>query len=621
MCGIVGFYGKNDPVLLRAMMDRVQHRGPDDEGMWISDSVSLGHKRLSIIDLSSSARQPMTNEDHTVYIVFNGEIYNFIELKNKLKKNHHFISNTDTEVLIHLYEEYGKDLLQYLNGMFSFVIYDQKKEILFGARDRLGEKPLKYYHTNSFFAFASENKSLIPCLQHKPSIDPLAIHHYLTLQYTPAPFTGFQEFKKIPAAHYFILEKNELTIKRYWTVNYKNKTYHTFQEWEDILHDVIQESVLTRLHSDVPLGAFLSGGIDSSTVVAFMAKNLSRPVQTFSIGFDDPRFDETIYASIVSKQYNTDHTILSVDSGMLKESLNHLTDYYDEPIADNSILPTFLLCHLTKKHITVALTGDGGDENFLGYDRYNIVAFSDYYSRFIPSPIRSCVVNPLAIALYALRRNDLTHRIKRFSNTYEQSFYQKYLQYYCFFDNSEKEYLYTDMMKSVAMDDTFCLFQKFYDSSLPILDNCLLTDINTYLPEDLLYKTDYASMATGLELRSPFLNHNLIERVATIPVSYKLRRFSKKWILKKMLIDKNILPPQIVYRKKMGFISPLKNWFRGELRDYVRDTILDSKLISMNIFQKEKLEEYLNNYPSSPIDYSNNLFSLLFLSQWITKYC
>ncbi|NMB70462.1 asparagine synthase (glutamine-hydrolyzing), partial [candidate division WWE3 bacterium] len=375
MCGICGFSGNYTQSDLSVMADTLAHRGPDSKGdvLYSDMGIGLGHRRLAIIDLSPAGNQPMYDDSGDIVIVFNGEIYNFQTIRKRLAANYTFKSNSDTEVLINAYKEWGTDCLSKLNGMFSFVIYDKRKRLLFGARDKIGEKPLKYYYDGKNFVFASEVKAILKIIKHAPEIDPVAIHHYLTLQYVPSPMTGFKNIYKLPPAHYFIFQNGNLEIKKYWSLDFSNKDVHSEQEWEEIIIKEIERSVKMRMIADVPIGALLSGGLDSSTVVAFMAKNSPKPINTFSIGFDNQMFDESQYAKIVSDLYSTSHNTLMVTSNDLMELLPTLMDYYDEPIADNSILPTFLVSKLTREQVTVALDGDGGDENFAGYDRYNIV--------------------------------------------------------------------------------------------------------------------------------------------------------------------------------------------------------------------------------------------------------
>jgi len=620
MCGIAGYWGKGSRELLDKMLEAIAHRGPDDRGVEIFGEVGLGHNRLSVIDLSPAGHQPMFDEERSVAIVFNGEIHNFKELRQSLAGKYTFRSTSDTEAIIYAYKEHGVDCLRLLRGMFSFVIYDLQRNLLFGARDRAGEKPLKYHHADGIFAFASENKGLMPVLARKPNPDVQALHHYLTLQYVPAPYTGFREFRKLPAAHYFIYKDGNLSIRRYWAIDYSAKRDLPSEHWEDLIADKLRESVRLRMESDVPLGAFLSGGVDSSAIVALLAQCCEKPVRTFSIGFEDPRFDETRFARMVARRYATDHTEFVVDNTAARESFDRLGEFYDEPIADNSILPTFLLSRLTRQRVTVALTGDGGDENFAGYDRYNIVAFTDYYRR-LPAAARKAVVSPLASLAYRITPSTLTERVRRFSKTFDESFHRKYQHYNCFFPSEAKDALYsTAFLHSPARTDTFDLFAQSFHADWAALDNALAIDIGSYLPEDLLYKTDTASMAFALELRSPFLDHEFMELTASIPASLKIRGFDKKHLLKKTLVDRGLLPREVVYRRKQGFNFPLELWLRGNTRNH-RDLLLSGKLAALGMFDSQKVDAWLQRYDVGDAEATNNqLFALISLAAWADRY-
>ena len=620
MCGIAGYMGRGSRDMLASMLEAIGHRGPDDRGLEVMGDVGLGHNRLAIIDLSPAGHQPMFDDERRVAIVFNGEIHNFKELRASLEGKYHFRSRTDTEAIIYAYKEHGFECLRYLRGMFAFVIYDMERNLLFGARDRTGEKPLKYHLSGKLFAFASENKGLFPALGGKPTPHLEALHHYLTLQYVPAPLTGFREIRKLPAGHYFVYQDGQLAIRRYWAIDYDTKQQRPEAEWQSLIVSKLRESVRLRMESDVPLGAFLSGGVDSSAVVALLAQCLAQPVKTFSIGFEDPRYDERRYARVVASRYGTDHTEFVVDNAAAQASFAELVDYYDEPIADNSILPTFLLSRLTRQKVTVALTGDGGDENFAGYDRHNVVAFSGYY-RQVPTVARQLVVNPLANALHRLRPAALTERARRFSNTFDEAFHRSYQQYNCFFTSEAKASLYSEAFRTGAeVRDTFELFEQAYKREWDPVDKALAVDIHSYLPEDLLFKTDIASMAFALELRSPFLDHEFMELAATIPSELKIRRFDKKHLLKKTLVDQDILPREVVYRRKQGFNFPLHLWLRAKGAG-VRERVLSSKAASLGMFDRERLGAYIARYEAGSPDVSgNNIFALLALANWADRY-
>lgn len=618
MCGIAGYMGKGTRDQLASMLTATSHRGPDARGIFIDENVGLGQNRLSIIDLSQNGRQPMFDSEKSICIVFGGEIYNYQDIKKQLSE-FSFTSKTDTEVLLYAYKKWGIKCLEKLNGMFSFVIYDKKKNLLFGARDRIGEKPLKYYIGKNIFAFSSEIKGLLPILPKRPELDPIAINHYLTLQYVPFPYTGFKHIFKLPPAHYFIYKNEKLQIQKYWSLSFSKKENLSEGEWEDVLLKKLRESVKARLISDVPLGAFLSGGIDSSAVVALMAEHSKEKIKTFSIGFNDSKFDESYFARIVAKQYHTDHSSIVVTNKMMSDVFEKLSDYYDEPFADNSAIPTFLLSKLARKKVTVALSGDGGDENFAGYERYNIVAFSNLY-KSVPKEIKDLLVYGTGF-IRSIANTTFTERSYIYTKTFSLPYYRKYLFYNSFFNNEIKRELFSrDFKAKVARLDTFNMYKKMYSPKLSDIDNALLFDIMTYLPEDLLYKTDIASMANSLEIRSPFLNHELFELTAQIPFHFKIKLFNKKYIFKKLLLKNKYLPKEIIYRKKRGFTAPINKWLKGSHRGLLLEKMSSKKFINSNIFDQHKLKDYVSDYLDGRQISSNNIFALLSLSSWIQKY-
>lgn len=618
MCGIVGYGGFTKKLPLDKAISAIKHRGPDGNGIEYFDGVALGNTRLAILDLSKKGHQPMFNQDKSICITFNGEIYNFLEVKKLLDQKYQFRSHSDTEVILYAYQEWGFKCLDKLSGMFSFVLYDKKKRLLFGARDRLGQKPLKYYFEGGKLVFASEIKAILELLDHKLEIDKTAIDNFLTLQYVPSPATGFKKIYKLPPGHYFIYKDRKLTTKRYWSLNFNRKLILPTGAWQDLIFNELQRAVKSHLISDVPVGALLSGGLDSSMIVALMFLNSSKRVRTFSIGFDDDKFDESPYARIVSKLYKTEHTQLNVTSADLINSLKQITQVYDEPIADNSILPTFLVSKLASKKVKVALTGDGGDENFAGYDRYVFVNLADSFTKL--PPIFKKTIRLLGEYIFMLHPHKQTERINRFLTSLSLPFYGRYTSYNSFFSPIIKNSLYSHEFKeTVGNNDTYQIYNHLFDPKLSPLDNALKIDINTYLPDDLLYKSDSASMARSLELRSPFLDHTLMERIASMPSREKLLFTKKKKILKEIAHKFNLLPKEIVDRPKHGFTIPLNKWFKGDLKNYIYTTILSSSMID-RIFDKGKITNYLDNYYKTNLNYDNNIFALLMLGLWVDKY-
>lgn len=618
MCGIVGYCGFTKRVSLNNALATINHRGPDGNGAEYFEGTALGNTRLAILDLSEKGHQPMFNKDKSLCIVFNGEIYNFLEVKKLLDLKYQFRSNSDTEVILYAYQEWGVKCLEKLDGMFSFVIYDLKKQLLFGARDRLGQKPLKYYLDKEKLIFASEIKAILKLLDHKPAIDEIAIDNFLTLQYVPAPATGFKKIYKLPSAHYFVYKNKKISVKRYWSLDFQKKSTLSKEKLEDSIFNEINKSVKSHLISDVPVGALLSGGLDSSIMVALMSLNSSNKINTFSIGFDDDKFDETPYAKIVSKLYHTHHTQLNVTSKDLIDSLKEITNICDEPLGDNSILPTFLVSKLANKKVKVALTGDGGDENFAGYERYVFVKLAESLGK-LPHFFRK-ILSIIGGFIFILYPSKQTERINRFFSSLSLPFYSRYINYNSFFSQKIKDSLYSiGFKKIVDKNNTYKIYKKLFDPKLDSLDNALKIDINTYLPDDLLYKSDSASMAQGLELRSPFLDHSLMEKVASITSQEKLLFTHKKKILKEIALKKGLLPREIVNRSKHGFTIPQNKWFKSTLKKYIYDTILASSMID-NIFDRSKMQEYLDRYFKTNLNYDNNIFALLMLASWVDRY-
>ena len=623
MCGICGIYNfKNKRIErsdLEKMNDALTHRGPNDSGLFVDENIGLGHQRLSIIDLSPAGHQPMFYDD--LIIVFNGEIYNFQEEREKLiEEGYKFKSKTDTEVILALYKKYGKDCLKYLRGMFAFAIWDKKNKTLFCARDRFGKKPFKYYLDSKSFIFASELKAILTLKKIKREVDWKAIDDYLTLQYVPYPKTGFKNIFKLPQAHYLEIKNGKIKIERYWDLNYSNKLDLTEQEWCEKLENKLEEAVKLRMISDVPLGAFLSGGADSSAVVAMMSKYTSK-VKTFSVGFREKKYDELNFAKIVAKQYNTEHQELIIEpkdfnSGLIEK----LVYQYEEPYADPSQLPTFLLAEFTKKYVTVALNGDGGDENFGGYDKYEKHLIAKHLQLL---PLKNQFSELASLIDKNIYSSFLLYKASLFFKTLNQKTWRRHLNYTHYFDTYIKEDFYTDDFKNILRDhSSFEFFEKIVKNKndLEYLDQIFYLDFNSYVPDDVMVKVDIATMAHGLESRSPLLDYKFVELVAQIPGNLKIRKMGRerKYIFKKML--KKYLPDEILYRKKMGFGLPIDNWFRNNLKDYIENNILDGGSLSRKIMKENKLKELLNNHFDRKRDNSKKLWALMVLNLWYRKF-
>lgn len=600
------------------MASVLAHRGPDDHGIYVDGPVGIGHQRLSIIDISPAGHQPMSNEDGSIWIVFNGEIYNFKELRMELQgKGHVFTSHTDTETIIHLYEEEDTDCLNRLRGMFAFAIWDSTKQRLFIARDRVGKKPLVYAVTDDAIIFASEIKALLQDPSVTAEVDCEALHHYLTYQYVPSPWTMFKGIRKLPPAHSLVVEREKITTRQYWQLSYAQKlTLPTLGDYVEQFMDVFTEAVKIRLRSDVPLGAFLSGGIDSSATVAVMSQLTNRAIKTFSIGFDVSEYNETTFAAMVAKKFNTDHTEFIVNPDAIS-ILPKLVWHYNEPFADSSAIPTYYVSKLTREHVTVALNGDGGDESFAGYERYIADKLAGYYEK-IPCIAREHIIKRcLSFIPHQENRNSFFRRLKRFVNGISEKAERRYVRWICGFDNEMKNDLYSAAFaEKTAAIDSVDLIVNWYakaDASA-FLDKTLFVDIMSYLPDDLLVKVDIASMANSLEARSPFLDHKLMEFAAALPPHLKLNGIQSKYLLKKAF--SSVLPRSVLYRKKMGFGVPIDRWLRNELKELTYQTLLEKRTVERGLFKEQAVRMLIDEHMLKRADNSYRIWALLFMEVW-----
>ncbi len=627
MCGIAGKISLSEKNIssevIETMNDAIKHRGPDDGGVYISPNqkVGLGHRRLSIIDLSPLGHQPMRYLDR-YEIVFNGEIYNFQEKRALLEQDGYtFTSHSDTEVILALYDKYQEKCLDHLRGMFAFAIYDEQEQVLFCARDRVGKKPFKYYMDDHVFLFASELKAILTQPEYQKEPDYVAIHHYLTLQYVPAPLTGFVGIKKLEPAHFlrFDLKTKTLRKERYWKLDYSKKLRLSETEWKKRILHKLDESVRLRMISDVPIGAFLSGGVDSSAIVALMAKNSPTPIKTFSIGFEEEKYNELKYAKIIAEKFKTDHTEFIVKPDAI-ELLPMLVRQYEEPFADSSALPTYYVSKLTREHVTVALNGDGGDENFAGYTRYAAFQVSTVLDRL--NWLNRLIGVPVTRLLSQHIKNTFFDRLYRFSKSLSDDYRRRYLAYTAYFTNEQKSDLYTAQFKQKMQDhNTYDIIaSRFLESgSKNRTEQAVYADFVTYLPEDLMTKVDIATMTVALEGRSPFLDHELLELSAQIPFSLKLKGLNnKKYILKEAL--RGILPDEVMFRPKMGFGIPIDAWFRGELRDYAAKKLLDGELVKRGLFKRDAIEHILHAHTTTDVNFSPHIWALLTLELWFEEY-
>ncbi|MBI4655130.1 MAG: asparagine synthase (glutamine-hydrolyzing) [Elusimicrobia bacterium] len=625
MCGICGKYnfgsgagvGREE---LKKMNDLLVHRGPDDEGYFIDADFGFAMRRLSIIDLSTG-HQPISNEDETIWVVFNGEIYNFQDLREDLlKKGHKFRTKTDTEVLVHLYEEKGKDFVKDLRGMFAIALWDKNRRRLVLARDRIGKKPLFYAVNSKYIAFASELRALLTMPDIEREIDLTAVDSYLTLQYIPSPMTIFKSIKKLEPASILIAEKAGHTVEKYWDLPVNEPELKiSFDEAKQRIYEILLEAVKIRMISDVPLGAFLSGGIDSSIVAGLMSRISPEPVKTFTIGFKELEFSELDYAREAAERYGTKHTEFIVEAKMT-DILPKLVWHYSEPYADSSALPSYYVSKETRKSVTVALNGDGGDENFAGYHRYIAMKAAGWWTLL---PERARILAAGLMASFPDRNAPFgaVWRAKRFlSATLAKDLPMIHLAASAYFRPDEKDGVYShkfaDGLKfpSNNVEKYFAeIFEKARNQDM--VNKLLYADFRTYLPECLMTKMDIASMANSLETRSPFLDHKLIEFVYRLPGKFKLRGFSKtKWILKETF--KDFLPHKIYKRGKQGFGIPVGPWFRGELKDYWASICLGEKAVKRGYFKKESLERIFTEHQTRKRDHGYRMWALLMLELW-----
>lgn len=625
MCGITGFVNSNreavDRSVLEAMNRAIFHRGPDEDGFYVKEHVGLAMRRLAIIDLASG-QQPMYSEDRTKAIVFNGEIYNYQELREKLDHlGHKFYTKSDTEVIVHLYDEYGVEGLQHLRGMFAIAIWDERDKSLFLARDRVGKKPILYSHqANGDLIFGSEFAAVLKHPAVSRAVDLEAIDNYMSYLCVPAPMTAFKQIRKLEPGHWMLWKDGEIKTQRYWQPDFSKKIKITEEEAIVETTRILRESTKLRMISEVPLGAFLSGGVDSSAVVALMAQESEQPVKTFSIGFEEQDFSELKYAKRVAEHVGAEYNEFIVRPNAL-DVIPTLVDHYGEPYADSSAIPTYYVAKETRKHVTVALNGDGGDESFAGYERYAAMRIAEAYSR-IPAVLRKVFVEaPVSLLPTSELKRSRFRDAKRFLRAANLPRTERYFRWVTTFNRDTKRELYTsDFASSVAGQDPLSLLDGWFAKAngTGTLDATLLTDQMTYLPNDLLVKVDIATMANSLEARSPFLDHNLIEFAAILPENLKMRGVGTKSLLK--MVAARLVPKEVIYRRKMGFGVPIGKWFRGEMKDFVRGVLLSERSLKRGIVKPEILERYVNEHIAGERDHSFQLWTFLMLELWFQRF-
>jgi asparagine synthase (glutamine-hydrolysing) len=625
MCGITGLFDTRarrdfDRGLLQRMNDSQAHRGPDGKGLHVEPGVGLGHRRLSIIDIATG-QQPLYNEDGSVVVVFNGEIYNFQELIPELQAlGHVFHTRSDTEVIVHAWEAWGERCVDRFRGMFAFALYDRNREILFLARDRLGVKPLHYaILADGTLLFGSELKSLLVHPGLGREIDPCAVEEYFALGYVAEPRTVFTSTKKLPPAHTLIVKRGQPVPEpvEYWDVRFTLASQITLEEACEELNRRLEESIRLRMISEVPLGAFLSGGVDSSAVVATMARISNDPVNTCSIAFDDPAFDETRFARQVAERYKTHHFVDRVASDDF-DLVDQLAGIYDEPYADSSAIPTYRVCQLARRHVTVALSGDGGDETFAGYRRYRMHLMEERLRSAMPLGVRRPVFGLLG-RMYP--KADWAPRVFRAKTTFEslaRTSVEAYLHSVSIIREPQRSRLFSQAFRArLAGYRVNAVFERHAaragtDDALALVQ---YLDLKTYLVGDINTKVDRASMAHSLEVREPLMDHPLVEWLASLPNAFKVRGQEGKYVLKKAMEPH--LPQEIMYRPKMGFAVPMARWFRGPLRQRVQDGILGSTLAETGIFDRRVLQHLVDAHQSGARDYSAPLWTTLMFESFL----
>jgi asparagine synthase (glutamine-hydrolysing) len=629
MCGICGIFNlKLEPLAhperIAAMTARLAHRGPDSAGKFERPYLALGIRRLKIIDLETGD-QPLSNESGDIGLVFNGEIYNFRELRAELvERGHCFRTHSDGEVIVHLYEEKGPDCVQELNGMFAIALWDDRERRLLLARDRAGEKPLYYWQQGENFLFASEIKSLFeyPEIPRQPDFE--AWTQYLLHGYIPGPRTAFQGIRKLPAAHRMVIQDGGVTMEPYWRLADHlrppgSRAVSRKQEASLVaeLRERVQQAAISRLVSDVPLGVFLSGGVDSSTLVALMSELAPGKVNSFSVSFSERTFNEQPYASLVAARFHTQHHTLPATTANLREALDVMTEYLDEPLADPAVLPTFLISRFARSEITVALSGEGSDELFGGYPTYLGARVADFYLK-LPTWLRRGVIEPIGRKLPASPGAvPLSLFLRRFLAHAEKAPAERHLTWFGMFAPEELGRLLVPGWPGPKADDVFLALcsrltvNARFESTLA---ETLYLDFRTYLEDNLLVKVDRASMACSLELRTPFLDHRLLEFAAALPSSLKVHRFRMKHLLKKAV--EPWLPREIVYRQKRGFSVPIAGWMRGELRPLLEERLNPERLKRQGWFQPAFVERLLDEHWSGRVDHRKTLWTLLMFQLW-----
>lgn len=628
--------------ILHSMCERIVHRGPDSEGLWLDDSVALGMRRLSIIDLRTGD-QPVFNEDSSVIVMMNGELYNYREVRSDLvKRGHRFTTHTDTEILPHLYEEYGDALVDHLNGMFAFALWDTRKKKLLIARDRFGEKPLYYGVFDRKLIYASEPKALLAHPSVKSELNLDALRHYLSFDYVPAPMSIYKGIYKLPASHLLTVENGEVKTRRYWDLTWQKNlgarpsvraksngdanTLPTGPVSASIdqaaaeLKNLLSDAVRLRLVSDVPLGILLSGGIDSSTVAAFATQHATEKVKTFSIGFEEDSFDESKYARLVANHLNTEHYEDRLSAEKAGDLISEIGVWLDEPLSDGSLIPTYLLSRFVRKHVTVALGGDGGDELFAGYPMYFGHKMAAIYGA-IPLFLRAGIIEPVVNNLPVSTKNlSFDYKAKRFVAASKYDAVTRHHSWFGSFSIDEQDKLLSTDVLAASSGDIYRGAKELLKLTDAVneIERMQFLDINFYMAEDILTKVDRAAMAVSLETRAPFLDARVAQFAASIPLEYKLKGNKGKYILKKAVAD--LLPKAILQRPKKGFGIPIAEWLKGRLNPLLHDLLSPSHLNEQGLFNAEYIQRLITEHETGKASHHKELWTLLVFQLWFDNF-
>ncbi len=626
MCGITGWINlkqskeNHTESVLHSMCERIVHRGPNSQGLWLDDTVALGMRRLSIIDLHTGD-QPVFNCDKSVIVMMNGELYNYREVRAELeKKGHKFITKSDTEILPHLYEEYGEDLVDHLNGMYAFSLWDTRKKKLIIARDRFGEKPLYYGVFDGKLIYASEPKAMLAHPSVKAELDLDALRHYLSYDYVPAPMSIYKGISKLPAAHMLTVENGEIKTRRYWNMSWSATRSGSIDDKAAELRDLLSDAVRMRLVSDVPLGILLSGGIDSSTVAAFATQHATERVKTFSIGFEEDSFDESSFARQVAKHLDTEHYEEKLSATTAGDLVSDIGTWLDEPLSDGSLIPTFLLAQFVRKHVTVALGGDGGDELFAGYPMYYAHTIAAKYAR-VPSFLRKGLIEPVVKRLPVSTKNmSFDYKAKRFVRGANLDTVERHHSWFGSFSREEQDRLLTPEILAASDGDIYRGPRELLalcDATTEI-EQMQFLDIDYYMAEDILTKVDRAAMAVSLETRAPFLDPRVGQFAASLPLEYKLNGKSGKHILKKAMAD--LLPANILHRPKKGFGIPIAEWLKGRLNPLMHDLLAPARLNDQGLFNSEYVQKLITEHERGTASHHKQLWTLLVFQLWYDNF-